>query len=155
MAADDFKLRLREVKAALEISDSALAEVAGISRQSINGYLNSDREPSRDTLASWIKTYGINAQWLLTGEGPMFTGPADTPQLADPLSIKVDQVARAMRSSGAGEEAVLLAVRAMIDGELDRVRGRYSVRESASPPLAAEGAEGYQDPKKAAGGDSA
>ncbi len=145
---------LKELRKAIGTTNIALAETGDITPQTITSYLADKSLPSHKTLAGWVKAYGINAQWLLTGEGPMFTGPADAPQLADPLSIKVDQVARAMRSSGAGEEAVLLAVRAMIDGELDRARGRYSVRESTSPPLAAEGAAGYQDPKKAAGGDS-
>jgi phage repressor protein C with HTH and peptisase S24 domain len=66
-----FNERLRSVISELGLADKDFAAAGGVTRQTLSGYLNTDREPGRDTLAAWVKAYGINAHWLLTGEGPM------------------------------------------------------------------------------------
>lgn len=67
----NFNERLRSVISGLGLADKDFAAAGGVTRQTLSGYLNTDREPGRDTLAAWVKSYGINAHWLLTGEGPM------------------------------------------------------------------------------------
>lgn len=116
MAEKLFVERIKDVMRELHVKNNVFAEVGGITRQTLSGYLNTANEPSRVTLTRWVKAYGINAEWLLTGEGPMFRDQIQT--LADPIAQRVEAVGRAMRESGAAEADILRAIRAMIDGEI-------------------------------------
>lgn len=148
--------RLREAITKLNVPDKAFADAGGVTRQTLAGYLNSDREPARDTLAKWVKAYNLNAHWLLTGEGEMFLADHQVP-LTHPLAQRVNQVALVMAESGVDDLEVLRAVRAMVEGEMDkliRARGGYGAAEPAARlPRAAEDAAAYPARKKAAGDD--
>lgn len=69
-----FHKRLRDVIHALRIEHQAFARAGGISKATLSGYVQSDRQPKVDTLAKWVEAFEINANWLLTGNGPMFQG---------------------------------------------------------------------------------
>jgi transcriptional regulator with XRE-family HTH domain len=155
VASELSRQRLRDAIKALNLTDKAFAKAGGITRQTLSGYLNTDREPTRDTLANWVREYKLNAHWLLTGEEEMLqTG--GTTALSDPIAQRVDQVARTMRESGAEELDMLRAVRAMLEGEIAKItkaRGRSGACES-NPyvgGVADEAPSSSPAPKKAAG----
>ena len=146
--------RLREAITKLNVPDKAFADAGGVTRQTLAGYLNSDREPTRDTLANWVKAYKLNAHWLLTGEGEMLLADHQVP-LTHPLAQRVNQVALVMAESGADDLAVLCAARAMVDGEIEKVlrtHGGSGDDPLDGTPRAAKTAA-YPARKRAAGDD--
>ncbi|WP_321789873.1 MULTISPECIES: LexA family transcriptional regulator [Paraburkholderia] len=58
-------------------SASALVKRAGISTSGFHKYL-SGAEPTRRVLISLAQAGGVHLEWLLTGSGPMNTGPRDS-----------------------------------------------------------------------------
>jgi len=108
-----------------------------ITKQTFSGYLHTGRLPSAAVLANWVFRLGINANWLLTGEGPMLL--TQTTYTADPVVQRVSVVVRAMREAGAGESEILLSVRAMLEGELAKLeRTRNAAADAAETDLPPE-----------------
>jgi len=69
---DAFAERLLEIRKATGLTGGKIALCGGITKQTFSGYLHTGRLPSACVLANWVTKLGINANWLLTGEGPMF-----------------------------------------------------------------------------------
>ncbi|EGJ50860.1 S24 family peptidase [Desulfocurvibacter africanus] len=67
-----FSKRLQQVIDNLGVEKKAFALAGDIKQPTLTAYLNAQSQPSQDVVAKWILVYGINANWLLTGEGPMF-----------------------------------------------------------------------------------
>ena len=67
-----FSERLQNILDTCKVPKGKLAEVGGITPQTITSYLKDGSLPSQKTLAAWVKAYGLDAHWLLTGEGEMF-----------------------------------------------------------------------------------
>jgi phage repressor protein C with HTH and peptisase S24 domain len=74
---DDFAERLRQVIKATGLEQKDYAAVADLSGQTVTGYLLNGRLPNQRTLAAWVQAFGIDAHWLLTGEGEMFRPKAE------------------------------------------------------------------------------
>jgi len=79
----DFSERLRAVIEKLNIEKKAFALAGGITAQSLSGYLAAIREPGASSLAGWVHSFHINANWLLTGAGDML-GDIPAPQTTAP-----------------------------------------------------------------------
>jgi len=69
---DAFVERLREIRKVTGLTGASIAQHGGITKQTFSGYLHTGRLPSAGVLANWVTKLGINANWLLTGQGPMF-----------------------------------------------------------------------------------
>jgi transcriptional regulator with XRE-family HTH domain len=116
---DAFAGRLREIRRATGRTGAEIAQEGNITKQTFSGYLHTGRLPSASVLANWVFRLGINANWLLTGEGPMLLEQAA--QSTDPVVQRVALVVGAMREAGAGEGEILHSVRAMLEGELSKL----------------------------------
>lgn len=68
---DGFVERLREIRKVTGLTGASIAQHGGITKQTFSGYLHTGRLPSACVLANWVSKLGINANWLLTGEGSM------------------------------------------------------------------------------------
>ncbi|MGV1823766.1 S24 family peptidase [Agrobacterium vitis] len=67
-------LRLREVRAHLKIEDrDAFASQLGLSKGGLAHYERGERVPDASVLQAYRENFGINANWLLTGQGSMFS----------------------------------------------------------------------------------
>ncbi|WP_417766757.1 helix-turn-helix domain-containing protein [Stappia sp.] len=53
-----------------------LAKLFGVSVTAIATYERGEREPAASVLAAYAEVFGANLNWLLTGEGEMFTDPS-------------------------------------------------------------------------------
>jgi transcriptional regulator with XRE-family HTH domain len=69
---DAFADRLREIRKATGLTGGKIALCGGVTKQTFSGYLHTGRLPSANVLANWVTKLGLNANWLLTGQGPMF-----------------------------------------------------------------------------------
>jgi len=72
------QLQLNELIKKLGISQKAFGEGIGIKPAFVNDVLNGRaRGFSSETLTAIQKTYKVNLNWLLTGDGEMFITPSD------------------------------------------------------------------------------
>ena len=94
-------IRLKEARARLGLSQKEIAEQSGVSARGYQGYEDGRSVPGGDAIAGLIRL-GINANWLLTGEGEMFS----TPQMQERL-----QVARAETPYPQGGMSTALSAR--------------------------------------------
>lgn len=62
--------RLRAARNALGLKQSDIAEQSGVSERAYQGYEAARSIPGGEAIAGMVRA-GINANWLLTGEGPM------------------------------------------------------------------------------------
>lgn len=83
--------RLKTV--AQRYTQSEIARRTGTWVSNVHHYLNGTRVPA-DFLAALVEKCGVNAQWLLTGEGPPFT--ADLAPNADHFANDVHKLSRAL-----------------------------------------------------------
>ena len=73
--------RLKELRSALGGSAHRLAQEGEVARSSIYNWINGTNFPNFEALAAWCRNINLNANWLLTGKGPMFLAEsADHPQ---------------------------------------------------------------------------
>ena len=71
-------MRLKEARARLGLSQKDAAEQSGVSARGYQGYEDGRSIPGGDAIAGLVRL-GINANWLLTGEGEMFNAPQRQP----------------------------------------------------------------------------
>jgi phage repressor protein C with HTH and peptisase S24 domain len=53
------------------ISQTAIAKILGIKQTAVSAWEGGRNEPTTPTLLKIANTYGVSADWLLTGQGPM------------------------------------------------------------------------------------
>jgi transcriptional regulator with XRE-family HTH domain len=63
-------LRLKNVRAELNLKQDEMAEQSGVSARAYQGYEAGRSIPGGEAIEGFVRM-GINANWLLTGEGPM------------------------------------------------------------------------------------
>ena len=63
--------RSKKIRANHNLSQQAFSELIGITRQYLSLLENGEREPSDLVLNAICREFGINRQWLETGEGEM------------------------------------------------------------------------------------
>ena len=69
----EISLRLKEIVKYTGLSDRAFAQSIDLAQTTFTNILLKGTEPKSDVLRAIIEKYKINAHWLLTGEGEMFT----------------------------------------------------------------------------------
>ena len=65
------KYRIKEIRKSEGLTQTEFAERLGIPTRNIVNYENGLRSPSSGNVQNICRTFGINEQWLLTGEGEM------------------------------------------------------------------------------------
>lgn len=69
----EISLRLKEIVKYTGLSDRAFAQSIDLAQTTFTNILLKGTEPKSDVLRAIIEKYKINAHWLITGEGEMFT----------------------------------------------------------------------------------
>lgn len=88
---------LKAARAALGLKQTEMAGQSGVSPRSYQGYEDGRSVPGGEAIAGFVRL-GINANWLLTGDGPMLLQdlepkPAPAPE---PVKINIDALATCM-----------------------------------------------------------
>lgn len=60
------------------LNETQLANLLGMSQRTINNYMNNSRKISYEFIESLIRTFGLNANWLLSGKGEMYIDSTPT-----------------------------------------------------------------------------
>ena len=66
--------RLKAFRAELKLTQKQLAEQIGVSGRGYQGYEDGRSIPGGDAIGRFVKL-GLNANWLLTGDGEMLISP--------------------------------------------------------------------------------
>lgn len=82
---------LRLARGVLGLKQDEIATQSGIPKSTYQKYEMGLRAPGSDAIAGFVRL-GINANWLLTGEGPMLLKDL-APKPAPPLRINVEALA--------------------------------------------------------------
>jgi len=77
--------RFAKIREALELQRDVFALKIGISSQGLGNYERGDRTPDADVLSACCSVFGIDAHWLLTGQGEMFSDPTLIAKAAPPV----------------------------------------------------------------------
>jgi len=121
------------------LSQDALAEKIGVSRQAVSKWELGTAQPELDKLAALAKVFGVTADWLLSDEEPEEIpeepSPQDVPQTAAPAyPAWVDDLpqfaARTLKRYGWIVGVYLSVIGAMFTGM--GALGRYIVRQMTS-----------------------
>ena len=129
-SSDAFAARLREIRKATGRTGAEIAMHGSITKQTFSGYLHTGRLPSAGVLANWVFRLGINANWLLTGEGPMML--EDARLCEDPMVRRVAAMVQALREETPQDADILRGLQEMLEDELARVeRGEAEAGLSA------------------------
>jgi repressor LexA len=68
--------RLRSARAGKELDQSVLAEKAGVVTRTLQRWEKGEQVPDGVSITRLAKATGVQASWLLTGEGEMYATPA-------------------------------------------------------------------------------
>lgn len=71
-------IRIRELITHLGISDTSFAQNIDIGQTTLSNMFQRESDPKSEVLQKIVSTYHVNSEWLLMGEGNMFTSPKDT-----------------------------------------------------------------------------
>jgi transcriptional regulator with XRE-family HTH domain len=131
--------RLRSARAALEKTQEEVSAAAGIPLATYKKYEGDDRRPGAEAIEGFIRA-GINANWLLTGDGPVLLeelqhqaheleearARLDQAQAErDALQARVAEIEARLQATR--PEGLILndaAMRGMIQGVVEATRGR-------------------------------
>jgi len=70
---NDMENRVKEIRETLKLSQKEFAKALEIPSTTVSKYERGEFNPSFDVLAKIGKCYMVNLNWLLNGEGSMFT----------------------------------------------------------------------------------
>lgn len=76
----DLTQRLRQLQAALNLTQEEIAKTGGRQRVNFAEYIREQnpKVPGADFIANLVLNTGVNANWLLTGQGEMFNPELNT-----------------------------------------------------------------------------
>ncbi|WP_318713538.1 S24 family peptidase [Treponema sp.] len=84
----EISLRIKEIIEKLGISDSAFAKSIDVPQTTFSNMFVRESEPKPSWLQSIVRIHNINAEWLLTGEGEMFSRQGEeVPAVQDRIPI--------------------------------------------------------------------
>ena len=66
------KDRIRDLRKALNLNQTEFGSILGLKQSTVTGYETGIRTPSDAIITSICREFGVNEQWLRTGEGEMF-----------------------------------------------------------------------------------
>lgn len=87
----DIGRRLILFRKAQSLTGGQLAEAINRTRQTWSGYETGAVEPPSAVLATLVKKYRLNMNWLLTGQGNMFLGESDTLAKAEVIPVDLQR----------------------------------------------------------------
>ena len=88
-----YQERIKKIRSKLKLSVAKMAEKMGIPSRTFVSYESDGRTPSLEFLAQLCKTFNVNANWFITGDGMMFNAPKFE-QVKGELALEVRKILR-------------------------------------------------------------
>ena len=82
---DTMRVALKKFFADKGLSQTKIAELVGVSQQTVSGLL-SNRNFGKRTAQRWCDEFGLNPAWLITGEGEMFLADKERKANGEPVA---------------------------------------------------------------------
>ncbi len=103
---NDIRQRLRDIQEVLRLTQEEMAKAGGRTRISYAEYIREQnpRMPGADFIANLVLNTGVNANWLLTGQGDMFNAESSA------VEPGMQEVWAVYQRLGDKERALLLEV---------------------------------------------
>jgi transcriptional regulator with XRE-family HTH domain len=64
--------RIKEIRLFFGLTQVEFGRKIGVKQSAVTGYENGNRQPLDTVIASICREFGVNEEWLRTGEGPQF-----------------------------------------------------------------------------------
>lgn len=148
----EFGDRLARLAQVLGVEQRELAKQGGITQETFAKYRSGAAFPRFEALLRWTKELGLNANWLLMGEGPMFMKDFVTaqtsPPLLDPITQRILTLERVLRDAGASDEDIVQAVKAAVRADTSPARDLGCVAGARGPVARKSDAESFNDAEK-------
>ncbi|THF63740.1 helix-turn-helix transcriptional regulator [Pseudothauera nasutitermitis] len=105
--------RLKAVRAALGLTQKEFAAQSGVSPRGYQGYEDGRSVPGGEAIEGLVRA-GVNANWLLTGEGPMLRSELEEAAVwrarAGQLQADLDAAAQAIPLNETAMRAIIIGV---------------------------------------------
>lgn len=101
--------RLRQVCEAKNWKITDFAEQAGIAYRTMQGYIGGEREPNAEGMTGIAKA-GVNLNWLVSGEGEMFT---NNTEIIDLTQLEKELLASYQSCDNSTQRKINLAISAI------------------------------------------
>lgn len=101
--------RLRQVCEAKNWKITDFAEQAGIAYRTMQGYIGGEREPNAEGMSGIAKA-GVNLNWLVSGEGEMFT---NNTEIIDLTQLEKELLASYQSCDNSTQRKINLAISAI------------------------------------------
>ena len=88
-----YRERIKKIRSELKLSVAKMADEMNIPSRTFVSYESDGRTPSLEFLTQLCKTFNVNANWFVTGDGMMFNAP-EFEQVKDELAQQVRQILR-------------------------------------------------------------
>ena len=86
--------RIKEIRLYFGLTQVEFGRRIGVKQSAVTGYENGNRQPLDTVITSICREFGVNEEWLRTGEGPQFIEITRAEQ--------IQQIAIIRKPSGAG-----------------------------------------------------
>jgi transcriptional regulator with XRE-family HTH domain len=100
--------RIQMVLDAVGVGQDDAAKLLGISKQSLNRYINSRREPGINLIDQMGTIFKCSIIWLMAGDGEMFKRPDGHRREIDPEILKTAEKIRISQQAAEQKEAYIL-----------------------------------------------
>ena len=101
--------RLRQVCEAKNWKITDFAEQTGIAYRTMQGYIGGEREPNAEGMSGIAKA-GVNLNWLVSGEGEMFT---NNTEIIDLTKLEKELLASYQSCDNSTQRKINLAISAI------------------------------------------
>jgi bacteriophage CI repressor helix-turn-helix domain len=101
--------RLRQVCEAKNWKITDFADQAGIAYRTMQGYIGGEREPNAEGMTGIAKA-GVNLNWLVSGEGEMFT---NNTEIIDLTQLEKELLASYQSCDNSTQRKINLAISAI------------------------------------------
>jgi len=122
MLKKELNERLKELRQIGNLSQEEMAKILEITLQTYNRYEKGHRIPDAEILNRLVQSFGVNLNWLITGEGEMFIHK-DT----SPPQENAKEVLSLSNSEYIGEDYILIP---MVDGAISAGNGLAPIEYS-------------------------
>lgn len=126
--------RMKKLRKALDLTQTAFATRIGSVQNTVTGYESGRRNPSAPVISLICREFGVNEEWLRTGNGEMFVPSPTTeldalaskyPNMTHETYVLVEKLVNLPKSS---QDIIMGFLREVVEGFGDVAPGTYAKR---------------------------